>query len=65
MNLTKKVKTCTMKNLIHQRKDIEDNTAKETAKRMIKIGKLSLDEIALCVPSIPLNELKKLEAEIM
>jgi len=38
-------------------KDIEDNTAKktekktarETAKRMIKMGKLSLEEIRLCV----------------
>ena len=46
-------------------KDIEDSTARETAERMIKMGKLSLDEIALYVPSIPLDELKKLEIEIM
>ncbi len=46
-------------------KDIEDNTARETAERMIKMGKLSLDEIALCVPSIPLDELKELETKIM
>lgn len=32
---------------------------------MIKIGKLSLEEIALCVPSIPLDELKEIEAEVM
>lgn len=54
-------------------KDIEDSTARETeqrtaretAERMIKMGKLSLDEIALCVPSIPLDELKKMETEII
>ena len=46
-------------------KDIENSTAREKAERMIKMGKLSLDEIALYVPSIPLDELKKLETEIM
>lgn len=54
-------------------KDIEDNTAKktekktarETAKRMIKMGKLSLEEIRLCVPSLSFDELKELEAEVM
>ncbi len=38
---------------------------RETAERMIKMGKLSLDEIALCVPSLSLNELRELEAEVM
>ncbi|MCI8365838.1 MAG: hypothetical protein HFG34_12965 [Eubacterium sp.] len=50
-------------------KDIEDSTvhreATETAKRMIKKGKMPLDEIAECVPALSLDELKKLEAEIM
>ena len=39
--------------------------ARETAERMIKIGKLSLDEIALCVPSLSLDELRQLKAEVM
>ena len=39
--------------------------ARETAERMIKIGKLSLDEIAQCVPSLTLDELKELEVEVM
>ena len=39
--------------------------ARETAERMIKMGKLSLDEIAICVPSLSLDELKELEAEVM
>ena len=54
-------------------KDIEDSTAKETekktaretAERLIKKGKMSLDEIADCVPALSLDELKKLEAKIM
>ena len=50
-------------------KDIDDNVthreARETAERMIKMGKLSLDEIAICVPSLSMDELKELEAEIM
>ena len=46
-------------------RDIENNTARETAERMIKMGKLSLEEIAVCVPSIPFDELKELEAKVM
>ena len=39
--------------------------ARETAKRMIKKGKLSLDEIADYVPALSYDELKELEAKIM
>lgn len=50
-------------------KDIEDNkekeTEKNTAERLIKIGKMSLEEIASCVPSLSLEELKELESNIM
>lgn len=54
-------------------KDIEERTARETekrasrenAERLIKKGKMSLDEIADCVPALSLDELKELEAEIM
>ena len=45
--------------------DIKNSEARETAERMIKMGKFSLEDIALCVPSIPLDELKKLKADIM
>ncbi len=38
---------------------------RETAERLIKMGKLSLEEIALGVPSIPFDELKEIEAEVM
>ena len=50
-------------------KDIEDSAAREaekrTAKRLIKKGKMSLDEIADCVPALSLDELKELEAEVI
>ena len=54
-------------------KDIEDKTirktvretAREAAERMIKMGKLSLEEIGLYLPSLSLEELKEIEAEIM
>ncbi len=42
-------------------KDVE----RETAERMIKTGKLSLEEIAGCVPALSLDELKKMEADIL
>ncbi len=50
-------------------KDIEDNAAhkeaRETAIRMIKRGKMSLEEIADYVPALSFDELKELESEIM
>lgn len=39
--------------------------AKETAERMIKKGKMTLEDIADCVPSLSFEELKKIEAEVM
>jgi len=42
-------------------KDIEE----KTAERMIRNGKMSLEEIADCVPSVSFEELKKLQEEIM
>lgn len=39
--------------------------ARETAIRLIKKGKLSLEEIVECVPSLSMEELKELEAEVM
>ncbi|MCI8748685.1 MAG: hypothetical protein HFH67_12615 [Lachnospiraceae bacterium] len=40
-------------------------SAKETAERLIKKGKMTLDEIAECVPLLSLDELKEIEAGIM
>ena len=37
--------------------------ARETAERLIKKGKMSLDEIAECIPTLSFDELKELEAE--
>ncbi|MCM1246388.1 MAG: hypothetical protein NC293_12170 [Roseburia sp.] len=38
---------------------------RETAKRMIEKGKMSLEEIADYVPTLSLDELKEIEAEVM
>ena len=38
---------------------------RETAERMIRKGKMSLEDIADYVPSLSLEELKGLEAEVM
>ncbi len=38
---------------------------RETAAWLIKMGKLSLEEISIGLPSLSIDELKKLEAEIM
>lgn len=50
-------------------KDIEDNAtqkmAKDTALKMIEMRKQSLEEIAKCVPSLSMEELKELEAEVL
>ena len=50
-------------------KDIKDRTARETAmetaERMIKKGKMTLEEIADYIPALTMEELKKLEAELM
>ena len=46
-------------------KEIADNAARETAKRLIQIGKMSLEEIAVCVPALTLDELRELEAQVI
>lgn len=46
-------------------KDTEKRIARETAERMIKKGKMTLEEIADYAPSLSLDELRKLEAKLM
>ena len=46
-------------------KDIEENTERKTAMKMIKKGKMSLEEIAECLPSLSMEELKELEIEVL
>jgi len=46
-------------------KDIEKETEKKTAERMIKDGELSLEKIARYVPALSIDELKEIEAEVM
>lgn len=44
-------------------KDVEKETERKTAERMIKDGELSLEKIARYVPMLSMDELKELEAE--
>jgi len=46
-------------------KDIEKETERKTAEKMIKDGELSLEKIARYVPELSIEELKEMEAEIM
>jgi hypothetical protein len=46
-------------------KETARETAKDTARRLIKKGKMSLEEIADCVPTLSMNDLKEIEAEVM
>lgn len=43
----------------------ELKNARETAKRLIKKGKMTLEDIAECVPLLSFDELKEIEAEVM
>ena len=50
-------------------KDMENTLAhkkdRETAERLIKKGKMALEDIADCIPSLSLDELQEIEAELM
>ena len=48
-----------MENALAHKKD------RETAEKLIKKGKMSLEDIADCVPSLSLDELKEIEANVM
>lgn len=41
------------------------DNARETAERLIKKGKMTLEEIAECVPILSIDELRKIEMKVM
>ena len=45
--------------------EAELKSAKETAERLIKKGKMTLEDIAECVPLLSLNELREIEMKVM
>ena len=45
-------------------KEIAEKTTREIAEQLIKKRKMSLEEIADCVPELSLEDLKRLEAQI-
>ena len=46
------------------RRETERETEKKTAARMIKYSEMPLEKIALCVPSLSLDDIKKIAAEV-
>ncbi len=57
--------TAMCKMLEDMRNEAALDTARETAERLIKKGKMTLEEIAECVPALSFDDLKKLETEVM
>ena len=53
------------KMLEDMRNEASLETARKTAEKLIKKGKMTLEEIAECVPLLSLEELKEMEADIM
>lgn len=45
--------------------EIAHKKDRETAERLIKKGKMSLEDIADCVPALSFDELKEIEAGVM
>ncbi len=45
--------------------DIKNSEARKTAEKLIRKGEMSLDEIAECVPALSLEDLRKLEKEVL
>lgn len=45
--------------------EAELRSAKETAERLIKKGKMTLEEIAECVPLLSVDELREIEMKVM
>ena len=41
------------------------NNARENAERLIKKRKMTLEEIAECIPLLSIDELRKIEVEVM
>ncbi len=52
-----------MRNEAAQKAELE--SARETAERLIKKGKMTLEEIEECVPLLSLDELRKIEMKVM
>jgi hypothetical protein len=43
----------------------QKETARETASFLIKMNKMSIEEIAECIPALSIDELREIEAEVM
>lgn len=46
-------------------KDIKKETLMENAKHMLKMGKLTVEEIPVCYPDLTMDDAKEIEEELM
>ncbi len=46
-------------------KDIKRETLMENARHMLKIGKLTVEEIPICYPDLSMDDAKEIEEELM
>ena len=46
-------------------KDLKRETLMENAKHMLKMGKLTVEEIPACYPNLTMDDAKEIEEEIM
>jgi hypothetical protein len=46
-------------------RDLQKQAVKDTARRMIAMGKMTLEEVGECVPALTMAELREIEAEVM
>ncbi|MCM1180986.1 MAG: hypothetical protein NC347_12055, partial [Clostridium sp.] len=45
--------------------DMRNETTKDNARRLLKLGKIKVDEISECFPSLSENDVRELETEVM
>lgn len=47
------------------RNEAAEKTTKENARRLLKLGKIKVDEISECFPDLSDDDVKELETEVM
>jgi hypothetical protein len=63
-SVRREVREETIAEMKEELKEVGRNMARETAEKLIKKGKMSIEEIAECVPSLSIEELKEIEAQV-
>ncbi len=54
-----------MKIMCKLMEDMRNETTKDNARRLLKLGKIKVDEISECFPSLSEDDVRELETEVM